>query len=349
MMLATFSAALQVKKRMAKRVLKMSGVHGIGVGYRDPAHPKRGAAVIVYTDRLTTASTGLLSATALGKQTSVPVRIVKSGKMKAHATDYMTRIRPVIAGYSVGTIEGSGTTGLVVAVTGTPATRYLFSNNHVLNPSNTDNREATLQPGGADEGTATRDRIGRLYRYVRLNPTGTNFIDAALSLPTRNSLLSPRYATVGVVPGHVTAYRVGERFKKVGRTTGLVNGTVESVYTDLQINYGGSLGLLTFEDQTVIRGTTPVSLPGDSGSVWLRQSDNYAAAVNFAGTADGRLSIAFPVQWFMQAFNTRVARPVGAGRVRRVDTGSSPRSYTRQLTSEELARLKPRTTRIRRS
>ncbi|MGG1642102.1 hypothetical protein ACIFQM_12600 [Paenibacillus sp. NRS-1782] len=348
-MLATFSAALQVKKRLAKQVLKMSGVHGIGVGYRDPARPKRGAAVIVYTDRLSTASTGLLSATALGKQTSVPVRIVKSGKMKAHATDYMTRIRPVIAGYSVGTIEGSGTTGLIVAPTGASATRYLFSNNHVLNPSNTDNREATLQPGGADGGTDTRDRIGRLYRYIRLNPKGTNFIDAALSLPTRNSLLSPRYATVGVVPGHVTAYRVGEKFKKVGRTTGLVKGTVESVYTDLQINYGGSLGLLTFQDQTVIRGTTPVSLPGDSGSVWLRQSDNYAAAVNFAGTADGRMSIAFPVQWFMQAFNTRVARPVGAGQVRKVDTGSSPRSYTRQLTSKELARLQPRTTRIKKS
>jgi hypothetical protein len=150
-----------------------------------------------------------------------------------------------------------------------------------------------------------------------------------------------------VVPGYVTAYRVGEKLKKVGRTTGLVNGRVESVHTDLQINYGGSLGILTFEDQSVIRGTTPVSLPGDSGSVWLRQSDNYAAAVNFAGTADGRLSIAFPVQWFMQAFNTRVARPIGAGRVRRTQTGSSTRSYTRQLTREELSRLKPRTTRAR--
>ncbi|WP_225999736.1 hypothetical protein [Paenibacillus sp. BJ-4] len=348
-MLATFSAALQVKKRMAKRVLKLSGVHGIGVGYKDPAHPKKGAAVIVYTDRLASASTGLLSATALGKKTNVPVRIVKTGKIRANATDYRARIRPVVAGYSVGTIEGSGTTGLIVAPTGAPATRYLFSNNHVLNPSNTDNREATIQPGGADGGTVTQDRIGRLYRYVRLNPSGTNLIDTALSLPTSNSLLSPRYATVGAVPGHVTAYRVGERFKKVGRTTGRVNGTVESVYTDLQINYGGSLGLLTFEDQTVIRGTTPVSLPGDSGSVWLRQSDNYAAAVNYAGTADGRLSIAFPVQWFMQVFNTRVARPNGAGRVLTVDTGSSPRSYTRQLTSEELARLRPRTTRIRKS
>lgn len=348
-MMATFSAALQAKKRMAKRVLKLSGVHGIGVGYKDPAHPKKGAAVIVYTDRLASASTGLLSATALGKKTNVPVRIVKTGKLRANATDYKVRIRPVIAGYSVGTIEGSGSTGLIVAPTGEPATRYLFSNNHVLNPSNTDNREAMIQPGGADGGTVAQDRIGRLYRYVRLNPTGTNLIDAALSLPTRNSLLNPRYATVGVVPGHVTAYRVGERFKKVGRTTGRVNGTVESVYTDLQINYGGSLGLLTFEDQTVIRGKNPVSLPGDSGSVWLRQSDHYAAAVNYAGTADGRRSIAYPVQWFMQVFNTRVARPNGAGRVLRVDTGSSPRSYTRQLTNEERTRLRPRTTRTKKS
>jgi hypothetical protein len=159
-----------------------------------------------------------------------------------------------------------------------PATRYLFSNNHVLNPSNTDNRGATIQPGGADGGTVPQDRIGRLYRYVRLSPSGTNLIDTALSLPTRNSLLSPRYATVGAIPGHVTAYRVGESFKKVGRydRAGQWYGGV--VYTDLQINYGGSLGLLTFQDQTVVRGTNPVSLPGDSGSVWLRQSDNYAAA-----------------------------------------------------------------------
>jgi hypothetical protein len=101
MMMATFSAALRMKRRMAKRVLKLSGVHGIGVGYKDPAHPKKGAAVIVYADRLASASTGLLSATALGKKTNVPVRIVKTGKIRAHATDYKTRIRPVIAGYTV--------------------------------------------------------------------------------------------------------------------------------------------------------------------------------------------------------------------------------------------------------
>lgn len=92
-----------------------------------PCPSQRGAAVIVYTDRLASASTGLLSATALGKKTNVPVRIVKTGKIRANATDYRVRIRPVIAGYSVGTIEGSGTTGLIVAPTGAPATRYLLA------------------------------------------------------------------------------------------------------------------------------------------------------------------------------------------------------------------------------
>ncbi|WP_282942180.1 hypothetical protein [Paenibacillus sp. RC67] len=343
MRLATFAAAYIMKERMAPSLLKHSKVQGIGVGYHDPKKPKKGAAVIIYADAVSAVSLGIVSTASIsvkGKSVNVPIRVVRTGKIRSHA-DYRGRIRPVPAGYSIGTTAGSGTVGLIVTNFPGANQRYIFSNNHVLtNPLNSSVRSETLQPGGADNGRPVRDRVGFLSRFALLKRNGANYIDAALSLPVRNSILNPRYATVGVVPGHVTSYRVGDRFKKVGRTTGLRYGRVDSVNTDVQVDYGEDLGVITFRDQSVIIGINPVSLPGDSGSVWLRRSDNFAAAVNFAGTEDGLTSIAFPVDWFMRRFRTRVARPNGAGIIRNVNTNNGNPAYARRLTASELASIK---------
>lgn len=341
-----------MKERIAGKMLKKSGIHGIGVGFTDPKNPRKGAAVIVYANNIAAAGIGpasSLSITSKGKKLTVPIRCVKSRTFKAYAAaqKYKGRIRPVIAGYSIGTTRVSGTAGLIVIPNANSGRRLILSNNHVLNPTNSGEYTATLQPGGADDGRIGRDRVGRLYRYITLSKTGNNYIDAALSIPLRNQLLTPRYATVGTVPGYVTSYRAGDRFKKVGRTTGRVNGTVESINTDVQINYGSELGDLTFKNQSVIKGRTPVSLPGDSGSVWLQRSDNYAAAVNFAGSDDGRTSISFPIQWAMQRFGIRVARPNGAGRIKSLKKSGAKHAYTRVLTAKELKTIKTRRVRIR--
>lgn len=330
-----------MKKRMSRAMLGKSKVNGIGVGYHDPKNPKKGAAVIIYTNTMTPKFLGIsstLTMKANGKFVTVPVRVVKSGKMHA-CVDYKARIRPIPAGYSIGTPSGSGSVGLIVTDVPKAKQRYIISNNHVLNPTNSSIMTRTLQPGAADEGQIGRDNVGRLYRYVKLEKNKNNRVDIALSKPLRNSLLSPRYATVGVLPGYVTTYRIGDRLKKVGRTTGLVHGIVDSINTDIQIDYG-ELGILTFKNQTVVRGVNPVSLPGDSGSVWLRTVDNYAAAINFAGSSDGRMSISFPVNWAMQVFGTQIARPNGLGTVKKVKTKHSPKSYAPQLTSKELASLR---------
>jgi hypothetical protein len=126
----------------------------------------------------------------------------------------------------------------------------------------------------------------------------------------------------------------------VGRTTGRVSGVVESIHTDIDVDYGslGGLGTIRFRNQTVIRGQTAVSLAGDSGSVWLT-SGNYAAAVNFAGSADGRLSIAFPVHWAMQAFGVRVARANrSSGRLVQSGLRNQAR-YTQPLTAAQLRKV----------
>ncbi|WP_438445715.1 hypothetical protein [Gorillibacterium sp. sgz5001074] len=341
--MATYREALQAKEKLSRTYLKAKGVYGIGVGAAHPERPGSGAAVIFYTGQAV-AGSKLAAASAVitsrGKKVTVPVRYVVTKPFRRYGSakpaNLTGKIRPVPAGYSIGTLEASGTVGLIV--TGLNGqNRYALSNNHVLNRNNTSGYSGTYQPGGADPDPS---RIGRLDRFVQLRKQGVHYVDAAIAVPLQKQLLSPTYAKVGTVPGHVTSYRVGQVLKKVGRTTGLVTGVVQSVHTDVKIDYGdyGNLGTLTYRNQTVIRGTNPVSLPGDSGSVWLRRSDDYAVAVNYAGPPDGKLSIAFPVHWTMQAFKTRVATPAGAGKVKVVKPLNN--SYVRPLTPLQLKRIK---------
>ncbi|MDF2681747.1 MAG: hypothetical protein K0R47_2937 [Brevibacillus sp.] len=352
--MATFREALRAKQQLLKKWKGMPGVIGIGVGYVNGKDKKDGACIVVYTiDASASVVKRCPSCVAVKRHktkghVSVPVRTIASGRCCCHpiarptvtSRRYRRRIRPVIAGYSVGYPGISGTAGLIVSQAARRAQRYLLSNNHVLNRNNTSSYTETIQPGGADGGRSGTSRIGRLYRFVRLQKNAVNYMDAALSIPTSNGLLAPRYATVGTVRGHVRGYAVGARFKKVGRTTGRVSGVVESIHTDIDVDYGslGGLGTIRFRNQTVIRGQTAVSLAGDSGSVWLT-SGNYAAAVNFAGSADGRLSIAFPVHWAMQAFGVRVARANrSSGRLVQSGLRNQAR-YTQPLTAAQLRKV----------
>lgn len=319
--MASFRKAYLLKQRYSARMLRQRGIHGIGVGFKEPSKPHKGAALIVYADAISAASgknrKGKSKPKALSLpaklKAEIPVRIVRSTKFHKNSllpSRFRRRIRPVPAGYSVGTPNVSGTVGLIVSDKKKPGSRFILSNNHVLVNENSNRPSATIQPGGADGGTVPRDKIGSVQRFVKLHKNKPNFLDAALSKPLRRNLLSPSYAVYGNVPGFVRSYAIGDKFKKVGRTTGAVTGTVESIHTDIQVNYGdyGNLGTITFKNQSVIRGKRPVSLGGDSGSVWLTRRGNLAAAVNFAGTEEGRLSIAYPVEWFMKVFGTRVAR-----------------------------------------
>ncbi|WP_055108303.1 chymotrypsin family serine protease [Paenibacillus ihumii] len=358
--MASFRKAYLAKQRIAAHVLKQRGIHGIGVGMCDPRRPGKGAAIILYASAAAATANSskkspkkqkTINPVELQRKIGVPVRIVQSSSFHKHSTQendrFRSRIRPVIGGYSIGTPDASGTAGLIIADRLCGSQLYVLSNNHVLVNENTRRCSKTLQPGGADGGTARADRIGELHRFVRLSKNRNNYLDAAMARPLRRSLLSPRYAVFGTVPGHLRSYRIGDQFKKVGRTTGIRTGRVESIHTDIRVGYGpyGNLGMITFKNQSVIRGKRPVSLSGDSGSVWLTQRGNLAAAVNFAGSDDGFLSISYPIEWFMQVFGTQVASPL---QHRKTHTPARPgrraeRSYlyTQPLPPRLLRTIKP--------
>ena len=341
MQTVSFAEALAAKDVSVNAVTADENVVGVGVGLLDPDDESKGAAIVVYVKQdlskaILDAIPKSVAVTVEGTTVSVPVRMEESGEFFSNAyvkqvpdamagwlldlrssdPEYTRRVRPVPAGYSVGPPTWSGTAGLIVINYPAADQLYVLSNNHVLNNDNTTSYTETLQPGGADGGQSGIDRIGRLDRFIELQKDSDNYLDAATAIPLSNSLLDPRYGKRRwVLPGHYVQYRVGWKMVKAGRTTGDVGEDhdviVDSVHTDTSVGYGpyGGLGTITFKDMSIIKSSEPVSLGGDSGSVFLRKDDRYACAVNFAGPSNGLYGVAFPVNWFMSAFGCRVAAP----------------------------------------
>lgn len=352
--MATFNEALKHKDRISPVLLKRAEVMAVGVGYADPSKPALGAGVVVYThQKIFSSSLSSLKGVVAKAGTAVPVRFVPSGMFKTNVSSskpkdirptlFGGRIRPVPGGVSIGKPDPSstGTAGLIVTRN---KQLYILGNNHVLIKNNSSDFSATVQPGPAD-AAISGNTIGRAFRFVRLRPGGVNFQDSAIAKPNSKSLLKPRYlvsaaGALVTVPGHLLSYPVGLQVFKAGRTTGFVRGTVESNNVDVRVDYGGTLGTLLFRNQSVIRGDTgAVSLPGDSGSVWLRATDRFAAALNFAGTSDGRRSISNPIGIVMSTYGVRTAIPVSGGTFKGgAIKGNAPRGnlrYVQPLTDEQ--------------
>ncbi|WP_029192352.1 hypothetical protein [Paenibacillus harenae] len=362
--MATFREALRHKTKIAPALMKRSGISGVGIGYANPNQPSRGAAVTVYMDHAIPTSAINSSVKAISGG-SFPIRLIRTKPFRRHEAAaplivkqkrgrvfqpalFQSRIRPVPAGTSIGTFGPAmtGTAGLIVTKNGA---LYVLSNNHVLIKANSPVFSETVQPGPADGGQTSVDRIGQAFEYIPLNPSGINFMDAALAAPLTPSFLNPRYLVSATgqlitVPGHLNSYGVGEQFVKSGRTTGFVAGTVESINVDVQVGPYPELNdaVLLFRNQTVITGQSAISLPGDSGGVWLRRSDNYAAALNFAGS--GNRSISTPIATVMQAFGVLVALPAAGSAFKAGVTKGTARSnnyrFTRPLSNIQKQRIR---------
>ncbi|SFR19521.1 MULTISPECIES: hypothetical protein [unclassified Paenibacillus] len=352
---ATFYQAFKLKSRIWRTMLKRNGVTGIGVGYADPNRPAKGAAIVLYTLRNLSAvtQTKLQAVTKdISRASAIPIRILGAGSFKMEAaaptqTNPRQRWRPVPGAVSVGTTvptTAGGTGGLIVIKNNT---LFILSNAHVLVPTNTNQFHNTIQPSPADGGR-TADQIGRAFQFVPLTTTGVNFQDSAIAIANSNSLLNPRYLInqsggLITVPGHLLSYRLGMTFKRMAKTNGFARGVVEAIGVEQRVR--GDSGIKIFRDQTVIRFTQGRTGPGDSGSVWLNDSNdrlnNYAAAVHFAGSTDGTRSVSFPIERAMRTYGTLVAVPAGAGRYKAgVTKGKAPKNnyaYVRPMTRKQLA------------
>lgn len=211
------------------------------------------------------------------------VRVV--GRVVKQQPWHQRRNRPLRIGGSVGHFNiTAGTLGCFVADRAS-GEELILSNNHVLaDENNATAGDTIVQPGTADGGRRSRDRVGSLARFVRLKRR-RNLVDAATAsidpgLEYYYNWMESRGAISGV---RTDPLDVGEIVYKVGRTTGVTRGRVSAIEVDgLSVEY--DMGDIEFDNQFEIEriGDSPFSLGGDSGSLIV---DRYRRAVGmlFAG------------------------------------------------------------------
>ncbi|MGH8774126.1 MAG: hypothetical protein ACRDWI_02805 [Jiangellaceae bacterium] len=196
------------------------------------------------------------------------------------------RVRPLRPGLSVAHVAvTAGTIGAFV--TSADDAVLVLSNNHVLADSDRGSPgDVVVQPGPADGGDGSADRVGVLDVAAALRQDGANLVDAAAARLD---------ADVAVEAAHPAGLLVGwaevdddRAVEKVGRTTGVTRGRISAIELDgLRVQY--PLGSFSFDDQIEVTGDGPgpFSAGGDSGSVVYRPDALEAVGLLFAGSERG--------------------------------------------------------------
>jgi hypothetical protein len=232
----------------------------------------------------------------------IPVDVIEATFHIHLGEDNRTRHNPLVGGISIGnlTLGGSGT--LTVSVFDNVTKEdMILSNWHVLcGRFNCAVGESIIQPGqgGGDTGTSG-DIVARLYRTAL-----TDQVDAAIARLTGDRFLLKEILGFGSVTD-LGIPQLGMQVRKSGRTTGLTTGKIVDISATVGIN-GYPDGAHTFHNQIQISDGNQVSRPGDSGSLWIDDS-NRAIALNFAGSVDGTLGTANPFSAVLQALNIDLA------------------------------------------
>lgn len=161
-----------------------------------------------------------------------------------------------------------------------------ISNNHVI----ADNNNPTGRIEILNRG---QQLIGNLNSFQPLViPPIFNQMDVALFNPGSYQMPPQDQNWYLYVASDVNP---GDRVVKVGARTGRTEGIITSVFAAEKVNYGGTLGILQFNNCLVIQGVNgnPFSLPGDSGSLVYRESDMKLVGIVFAGGNSNRGTLSF--------------------------------------------------------
>ncbi|MGR6966096.1 hypothetical protein ACU610_16665 [Geodermatophilus sp. URMC 61] len=221
----------------------------------------------------------------------IDVRVIGAVRSLSSPTpeELRRRTRPLAPGLSVAhPAVTAGTLGGFVRVGGRLA---ILSNNHVLAAGDAAAvGDPVLQPGPADGGVPTTDRVATLTAFERFTADRANRVDAAVAVVDAELPVEPGRlpgGPLGADPVEVDDVEPDEQVEKVGRTTGYTVGRVSAVEVDgVAVQYDE--GLYTFDDQIEIDGVAgPFSAGGDSGSVIWRSADRAPLGLLFAGSETG--------------------------------------------------------------
>jgi hypothetical protein len=267
--------------------------------------------------------------------------VIETGEITACSLDRRTRLRPVRPGISVGHQGGStGTFGCVVRRDGA---LFILSNNHVLASVNqAEKGDFILQPGPADGGSLL-DQVAKLTDFVTLRfidgaadsqsetqstepqgcavllnnllsalgdigqtktadevPLGPqlNYVDVALARLEETVSVNPRIVDIGGAPLGIAEPELNMKVIKSGRTTGLTKGVIIQVDVVVDVKYGNCTA--RFVDQIM---TTPLSEPGDSGSLVMDYERN-AVGLLFSGSDN--ITVINPIRPVLKAMRAEL-------------------------------------------
>ena len=241
---------------------------------------------------------GDVKALGLRAQVEIP-----PSPVKALAENPLAKYRPIIGGISCGRerFDRSGTVGLPLLYRGDVP--VLLSNDHVIALSYLNVKpvggEPVRQPSVGDKWDSEEDYVARLLEWSGFL-ADSNLMDAAIASLT----VDARPELLGLGPYNAIAEpTIGMEVAKSGRSSGVTQGTILYLDAVIQVDYGLPAPF-TFEGQVA---TTPMLIPGDSGSALVRRSDIAVACLGFAGS--NLMSFHTPISRIMTRFGLSLLPP----------------------------------------
>jgi Putative metal-binding motif len=189
---------------------------------------------------------------------------------------------------------------------------YALSNNHVYALENSAPIGSDVgHPGKADSLqlclSPLVDVIGPLFDYVPIifSTSANNTVDAAIATTSTNILKkSTPAACYGTPKSQTVAATVGMNVQKCGRTTSLTKGVITAI--NATVNVGYSSGTARFLNQIIVESDTAFIKPGDSGSLLVTDPGRNPTGLLYAGTSDGKLAVANPIDSVLTAFGITI-------------------------------------------
>jgi len=237
----------------------------------------------------------------------VKTDVVEIGKIRKLDV-YTDRYRPAPCGVSTSRADqiAAGTIGWWMV--DEDGNVYLLSNNHVwANENDASVGDKIVQPGRLDGGDPEKDVVGELYSWIDIDFSGNvaNTVDAAIARPLDLSQLYMSIMEIGGVAGKADPVQ-GTIAKKVGRTTGLTQGTITDESATVYVEY--DKGTALFEDVFVVEGEVGLVKGGDSGSPVLDENNNFLGLL-FAGAED-RVLVACKASNIESSFQSKLGKKI---------------------------------------
>jgi hypothetical protein len=320
--MSAIALAQQSKRQNEARLMRMSNVVAVGVGFKIAGGVQTNESCVVVSVIKKLPVIQLPESARVPKALGgVQTDVVETGKIFA-LQDPKQKMRPARPGVSIGHYQiTAGTFGCLVQRNGQV---YILSNNHVLANSNAAQLgDAILQPGPHDGGTSA-DQIGTLEQFIPvgfsgssgcgcspfaflmrlfgaarplINEPGNNTVDCAIAKPLSADLVDPDILKIGIPTG-VGIGTLGTQVQKSGRTTGLTTDQIIQIDVTVSVDYGGKIAI--YKNQLMAGA---MSQGGDSGSAVLDMNKQVVGLL-FAGS--NTTTIMNPIEFVLDALQVQL-------------------------------------------